>query len=144
VDLAWIGTLSPIVILELIFGIVAFLLLAKHTGLSISKSGLHFKGAENIVTILDTVKRIQDSDVRQEKKLDFLSDAVGNNVKDILRLSFYNSQLSPAERLVAGKRYLAAGGNGETQKAIKELSDQYPDIWRGIEMSIKTEATYGN
>jgi hypothetical protein len=131
-DLSWIGTLSPIVVLELIFGTVVFVLLAKHTGLSISKKGLHFKGAENINTILDAVKTIQQSDLRQEEKLDKLSDTVGNNVKDILRLSFYNVQLSPAERLVAGKRYLAAGGNGETERAVNELAAEYPDIWETL------------
>jgi hypothetical protein len=143
-DLSWIGTLSPLVILELLFGLVVLVLLAKHTGLSISKNGLRFKGTENVSEILKAVKTIQESDVRQEDKLDKLSDTVENNAKDILRLSFYNAQLSPAERLVAGKRYLAAGGNGETQKAIKELADQYPDIWAGIEMAIKAEGKNGN
>jgi hypothetical protein len=42
-DLSWIGNLSPLVVLELIFGIVIFILLAKHTGLSFSKDGLHFR-----------------------------------------------------------------------------------------------------
>ncbi|MDR0710059.1 MAG: hypothetical protein LBF77_08340, partial [Spirochaetaceae bacterium] len=135
-DLSWIKDLSPLVILELIFGIIVFVLLAKHTGLSISKKGLRFKGAENISAILRTVETIKESDVRQEEKLDKLSGTVENNVKDIVRLSFYNTQLSPAERLVAGKRYLDAGGNGETQKAIRDLADHYPDIWAGIEMVI--------
>jgi hypothetical protein len=62
-DLSWIGDLSPVVILELIFGIVVFMLLAKHTGLSVSKKGLQFKGAENIANILEAVKEIRKSDV---------------------------------------------------------------------------------
>jgi hypothetical protein len=142
-DLAWIGGLSPLVVLELIFGVVIFVLLAKHTGLSISKDGIHFKGAENISSILTAVKTIQESDVRQEEKLDKLHENVENNGKDILRLSFYNEQLSPAERLVAGKRYLAAGGNGETQQAIKAMADQHPDVWAGIEMVIKASEKMG-
>jgi hypothetical protein len=136
-DLSWIKDLSPLVVLELLFGIFVFVLLAKHTGLSISKRGLRFKGTENISNILKAVETIKESDVRQEQKLDKLAGTVGNNTKDVLRLTFYNARLSPAERLVAGKRYLAAGGNGETQKAIKELVDQHPDIWAGIEMVIK-------
>jgi hypothetical protein len=136
-DLSWIKDLSPLVVLELLSGVVVFLLLAKHTGLSISKKGLHFKGTENISAILDAVRTIKESDTRQEGKLDKLSDTVGNNAKDILRLTFYNPELSPAERLVAGKRYLAAGGNGETEKAIEALKGQHPDVWKGIEMVTK-------
>jgi hypothetical protein len=138
-DLSWIKDLSPLVILELIFGIIVFVLLAKHTGLSISKKGLRFKGAENISAILRTVETIEESDVRQEEKLDKLSGTVWNNTKDVLRLTFYNTALSPEERLVSGKRYLDAGGNGKTQKAIEDFADQYPDIWRGIEMAMRVQ-----
>jgi hypothetical protein len=142
-DLSWIKD-SPLVIPELLLGIFVFILLAKHTGLSISKKGLQFKGTQNISEILTAVKTIQESDVRQEDKLDKLSDTIGNNAKDILRLSFYNTQLSLAERLVAGKRYLTAGGNGETQKDIQELANQHPDVWAGIEMAIKAEEKNGD
>jgi L-rhamnose mutarotase len=33
---------------------------------------------------------------------------------------------------VAGKRYLAAGGNGETKQAIDKYAEQHPDVWQGI------------
>jgi hypothetical protein len=59
-------------------------------------------------------------------------------MKDVLRLTFYNTSLSPGERLVAGKRYLAVGGNGPTQEAINELIIEYPDIWKGI-MAVSTK-----
>jgi hypothetical protein len=138
-DLSWIEDLikSPLVILELLFGMVVFILLAKHTGLSISKRGLQFKGTQNIAEILTAVKTIQSDDVRQEQKLDSLTKAVGNNAKDILRLSFYNTALSPSERLVSGRRYLLAGGNGVTQEAIQDLADQYPEVWAGIKLAIQ-------
>jgi hypothetical protein len=139
-DLSWISSASPLVILELLLGVFVFIMLAKHTGLSISKKGLSFRGTADISAILNTVNTIRESDVRQEEKLDSLSDSVKNNTKDILRLSFYNTQLSPAERLVAGKRYIAAGGNGETRGDVYKFAEEYPDIWKGIEMVSKDPA----
>jgi hypothetical protein len=56
-----------------------------------------------------------------------------NNAKDILRLTFYNESLGIVERLVAGKRYLACGGNGLTGKAIDELAAEHPAEWEMIQ-----------
>jgi hypothetical protein len=138
-DLSWIPGLSPAQAIVLIFGIAvtlggvaAILVLSKHLGLSISKNGLKFKTSEKTDTILKTVNEIKDSNDRQEAEIKRLGDEVNRNTKDTLRLTFYNGALSPAERLVAGKRYLAAGGNGETEKAINDLTGKHPEIWKGI------------
>jgi hypothetical protein len=145
-DLSWIAELSPAQAAVLIIGIAitlggiaALLALAKHLGLSVSKKGLSFKANEKTDAILETVKEIKESDGRQEEAIKRLGDDINNSKKDILRLTFYNEQLSPAERLVAGKRYLAAGGNGETQRAIDELAAKHPETWQGI-MAVKGEA----
>jgi hypothetical protein len=139
VDLSWIAGLHPAQVIVLIIGILAvlgglaaMLVLAKHLGLSLSKTGLSFRTSEKTDAILDTVRAIRESDGRQEQEIKRLGDEVNRNTKDTLRLTFYNEALPPAERLVAGKRYLAAGGNGETQKAIKALAGQHPDVWQGI------------
>jgi hypothetical protein len=145
-DMTWISELTPEKIIIIFAGVFAFILLAKYTGLSVGKKGLYFEKTEKLTSIHDMVSEIDvlnrrqeekidslcASDQRQEKKLDNLSSAVTNNTKDILRITFYNNTLSPAERLVAGKRYLAAGGNGETEKAVKELAAQYPEAWKAI------------
>ena len=34
--------------------------------------------------------------------------------------------------LVVGKRYLAAGGNGETEKDVRALAAEHPAVWEGI------------
>jgi hypothetical protein len=113
-------------------GLAAVLALAKHLGLSLSKKGLSFGASVKTDAILETVKAIRESDDRQEREIKLLGDAVNRNTRDTLRLTFYNEILSPAERLVAGRRYLAAGGNGETQRAIDDLAGQHPDVWQGI------------
>jgi hypothetical protein len=138
-DLSWISDLSPVAIAELLLGLFAAIILAKHTGLSISKSGFRFKSSEraeeeskSITRISEAVHEIKESDVIQGAKIDDLSFTVKNNVKDTLRLTFYNDALSTAERLVAGKRYLAAGGNGPTEKAVNDLAAENPEVWEGI------------
>jgi hypothetical protein len=131
-DLSWIAALTPLQIAEVIVGIMLLVLLAKYTGLSITKKGICFKSAQKNDAILGLVREIKESDDRQEQEIKLLGDAVNRNTRDTLRLTFYNEILSPAERLVAGKRYLAAGGNGETQRAIDELAGEHPDVWQGI------------
>jgi hypothetical protein len=138
-DLSWIAGLMPAQTAALVTGavfilggIAALLVLARHLGLSVSKNGLSFRTSEKTDAILETVKAIKESDERQERQVECLVDEVNKNTKDILRLTFYNELLSPANRLVAGKRYLAAGGNGETEKDIRDLAAVYPDVWQGI------------
>jgi hypothetical protein len=138
-DLSWVAALTPAQTIILLIGIAvtlsgvaALLALSKHLGLSVSKNGLTFKTSEKTDTILETVKAIKESDDRQEAEIKRLGDEVNNNTRDTLRLTFYNESLSPAERLVAGKRYLAAGGNGETEKAINALIEKHPETWQGI------------
>jgi hypothetical protein len=138
-DFSWISNLSPIAIAELLLGLFAFVILAKHTGLSISRNGFRFKSFERaeeeskaVKQIREAVHEIKESDVVQAGKIDNLSFTLANNVKDTLRLTFYNTALSVPERLVAGKRYIERKGNGETEKAINELAAENPDIWAGI------------
>jgi hypothetical protein len=138
-DLSWLTNLTPAQSVALITGITvvlgglaALLALAKHLGLSVSRTGLSFKANEKADAILETVKAIKESDDRQEVEIKRLCTEVNKNTRDTLRLTFYNGALSPAERLVAGKRYLAAGGNGETQQAIDRYAEQHPDVWQTI------------
>jgi hypothetical protein len=101
---------------------------------------LYFKSAQKDDAIFETVKAIRESDGKQAEQIEKLSEKVNNNMKDVLRLTFYNTALAPGERLVAGKRYLAAGGNGQTQEAINALAAQHPAVWEGImAVSVKQE-----
>jgi hypothetical protein len=138
-DLSWTAGLTPAQIIVFIIGILAvlgavaaLLVLLRHLGLSISKEGLSFRTSEKTDAILETVKAIKESDIRQEQEIKRLGDEVNKNTKDTLRLTFYNEALPPAERLVAGRRYLAAGGNGPTQRAIDAYAGEHPDVWQGI------------
>jgi hypothetical protein len=138
-DLSWIAGLKPAQSVVLLIGTViimggvaAVLALAKHLGLSVSKNGLSFKTSEKTDAILETVNEIKECNDRQEVEIKRLGDEVNKATRDTLRLTFYNAALSPAERLVAGKRYLAAGGNGETKKSIEKLAAEHPETWQGI------------
>jgi hypothetical protein len=129
----WLSNLTPIQIAEFVGGIVILIIVAKYTGLSYSKEkGLCFKSNQKSDSILETVMAIKASDEKQSSLIGELSGRVNNNMKDVLRLTFYNTALHPAERLVAGKRYLDAGGNGPTQEAINALAAEYPAVWEGI------------
>ncbi|MDR2742249.1 MAG: hypothetical protein LBB98_08885 [Treponema sp.] len=151
-DLSWITGLSPAQSAVLIVGIVvilggvaAVLALARHLGLSVSKDGLSFKTSEKTDAILETVTAIKESDVRQEAEIKRLCVEVNKNTRDTLRLTFYNEALSPAERLIAGKRYLTTGGNGETQRAIDRYAGEHPEVWQAIlAVSKKTEEDDGH
>jgi xanthine dehydrogenase iron-sulfur cluster and FAD-binding subunit A len=130
----------------LLIGILLFLVLAKHAGLSIDKQGLRFKSKEKLSSVLKMITAVKESDVIQEKKIDNLvgliaelSSAVNKSTRDVLRLTFYNDNLSPVERLVAGSRYLAIGGNGPTEQAINELAEKYPDVWESIKRMERSE-----
>jgi hypothetical protein len=145
-DLSWVAALTPAQtgalaagIMLILGGLAALLALARHLGLSVSKKGLAFKANEKTDAILETVKAIRESDERQEAEIKRLGDEVNKNTKDTLRLTFYNGALSPAERLVAGKRYLAAGGNGETEGAINALIEKHPETWQGI-LAVRAKA----
>jgi hypothetical protein len=135
-DLSWVAALTPLQIAEVIAGVMLLILLARYTGLTITKKGVFFKASQKNDAIFEAVKAIKESDGRQEQELKRLGERVNNNTKDTLRLTFYNPLLSPANRLVAGKRYLAAGGNGDTGKDIHEFAAQHPDVWQGI-MAVK-------
>jgi hypothetical protein len=126
-------------ILVLLGGLAAMLTLAKNLGLSVTKEGLKFRANEKTDSILGIVREIKESDGRQELEIKRLGDEVNKNTKDTLRLTFYNQLLPPEDRLVAGKRYLDAGGNGPTEKAINAYAGQYPDVWRGI-LAVRKEA----
>jgi hypothetical protein len=138
-DLSWLAGLTPAQMFALIIGLLlvlgglaALLALAKHLGFSVSKEGFSFRTSEKTDAILDTVKSIKESDDRQEQEIKRLGNEVTKNTRDTLRLTFYNEALPAAERLVAGRRYLDAGGNGPTEKAINDLIGQHPDVWQGI------------
>jgi hypothetical protein len=131
--MGWLANLNPIQIAEFVGGIVLLIIVAKHTGLSYSKEkGLCFKSNQKSDSILKTVMAIKASDEKQSSLIGELSGRVNNNMKDVLRLTFYNTALPPAERLVAGKRYLAEGGNGPTREAINALASEHREIWEGI------------
>lgn len=68
----------------------------------------------------DMVKRREREKEREER--DRVQDERAHeNYLAILRLTVMNSEMPVSERLIAGEKYIKAGGNGEVKKYYEEL-----------------------
>ena len=82
--------------------------------------------------LVGLVRAVKESDGKQTALIEETRAVSSDNAKDILRLTFYQESLTVANRLVAGKRYLALGGNGETEKDVRPLRSLSADPCEGL------------
>jgi hypothetical protein len=79
------------------------------------------------------------SQIYESRKHDGKIDRLVSNVEsistDILKLTFYNDNLPTAERLCAGLRYIANGGNGEVKHDVIDTVKAVPDIYSAIKIT---------
>jgi hypothetical protein len=93
---------------------------------------------QKIVDITATINSIKEVNDKQEVKLD-------NIIKDTLRLTIYQDNLSISERLLAARRYFIAGGNGPTRKYIEEnLIKGNEELWNSIQRLEFADAYFKN
>lgn len=59
-----------------------------------------------------------------EKKVDKLSEHNDLQYLSLLRLTVMDSDMPMSERLIAGKEYLARGGNGDVKQFYEQLEKQ--------------------
>jgi hypothetical protein len=85
--------------------------------------------------LCDTVEALAVSDKEQSKKIAEIVQRISYQSLDVLRITFYLSGLSAAERMVAGLRYIEGGGNGDTGEDVGAMIRQYPGIYEGIQAS---------
>jgi hypothetical protein len=94
------------------------------------------KGNQNLA---DKMVHLMDSDTEQTKSLNELSEHVRVNTLDTLRITIYNMEIDPEDRLVAARRYFLRGGNGRVAPYVKGLTGQYPNSWKAILAMSKPE-----
>ena len=59
-----------------------------------------------------------------DEKIDKLTHLQDEQYLSILRLTIMSEEMPMSERLIAGKKYLKRGGNGDVKTALKKLEDQ--------------------
>ena len=125
-DLSWLQSFvhSPLALFILMFSVVIIFFIWK--GMPFMKDlkwGIH----KSLEKIEDEVKDIKE-------KVSGYEDALQNIMKDCLRMTIYQCDLSIPERLLASRRYFDIGGNGETKKYVQEtLIPGNEELWESIQ-----------
>lgn len=58
------------------------------------------------------------------RRLDHFQDTLNYNTKETLKLIIINEHIPIEERIEAGERYIALGGNGSIKKIVNSLTDK--------------------
>lgn len=80
------------------------------------KAGFTFLGI--CVTVYFSNKK---SNKELEKKVDTLVDHDREQYLSILRLTIMSEEIPVSERIIAGDKYIRAGGNGEVKKYYQQM-----------------------
>ena len=75
--------------------------------------GLGIKAWRIIVKLNDAIRELKET-------LADLKDHSGENYMSLLRLTIMSSEMPIGERIVAGHKYLANGGNGDIKTFLKK------------------------
>lgn len=78
-----------------------------------------------IVTILPIIGAFFASIWKIFKKIDAIQDEFRENTIATLRLTIVNEHLPIDERIKAGEKYIAMGGNGSVKKIVQKLIDEH-------------------
>jgi hypothetical protein len=81
--------------------------------------------AATVPLLTEQMKTMQEQIGNVQSRLKEVEDSCLNNSIALLRLTFHDERLSPEERITAGKKYLALGGNGPTEVQINEYIKGY-------------------
>lgn len=84
-----------------------------------------------LISVWKLVKKALKFFEKLNKTLDFLVGETEEQGKAILRLTVYNEQLPLSERIIAGKKYIGKGGNGDVRHYIEEHLLPYDTIKEG-------------
>ena len=103
-------------------------------GLLIGAATPFEKTNDRFKRLCNAVDALVVSDKEQSKTIAGISRRIAYQSLDVLRITFYLSGLSVAERMVAG-RYIEGGGNGDTREDVQAMIREYPDIYEGIQAS---------
>jgi hypothetical protein len=73
-----------------------------------------------IVKLFRFIKKIADTMNQIQKSLKSQEEHSYENYMSLLRLTIMSSEMPIGERIVAGHKYIANGGNGEVKKYLNE------------------------
>lgn len=74
-----------------------------------------------IIALITTVA----SNKTIEKKVDDIAMHERENYLGLLRITIMSEEMPISERIVAGSKYIKAGGNGDVKKAYKALLEEH-------------------
>lgn len=74
-----------------------------------------------VVTVITNVF----SNKSLEKKVDGIAKHEEENYLGLLRLTIMSEEMPVSERIIAGKKYINAGGNGDVKKAYNALLQEH-------------------
>ena len=80
-----------------------------------------------LLAIWGVVKMIIRPIIRFQKQLDELVRHSEENYLNILRLTMVSTEMPMEERLSAGEKYVAGGGNGAAKAQYEELKEKYKE-----------------
>lgn len=88
--------------------------------ITLIESGLTFAGI--CVTVYFTNKK---SNAKLEKKVDTLVEHDREQYLSILRLTIMSEEMPVSERIIAGDKYIKAGGNGDVKKYYQQMIKEH-------------------
>lgn len=112
-----------------IFALAAVMIL-NFKKISIGKEGLAIEKDDKGKTI--TLKTILEEIKTVRSRLGTIEKNSVLQGCDILRINFYLINQPDETKLISGLRYLAAGGNGKTEKDVRDFIDDHHELYRTI------------
>lgn len=88
--------------------------------ITLIESGLTFAGI--CVTVYFTNKK---SNAKLEQKVDTLVEHDREQYLSILRLTIMSEEMPVSERIIAGDKYIKAGGNGDVKKYYQQMIKEH-------------------
>lgn len=82
-------------------------------------------GSSALTTIVQAiVSSIQKKKGKGDEQIDKITRLQDEQYLSILRLTIMSEEMPMSERLIAGKKYVNRGGNGDVKKALHKLEEQ--------------------
>ena len=95
-----------------------------------------------LVTILGTSYKLMKMFHNVMNKIEDVEEQIKENTIHILKLAILEENLSPAERIKCGERYVALGGNGQIKKIYEQLLEDTEEVIHELKKRKAEEANH--
>ena len=95
-----------------------------------------------LVTILGTSYKLMKMFHNVMNKIEGVEEQIKENTIHILKLAILEENLSPAERIKCGERYVALGGNGQIKKIYEQLLEDTEEVIHELKKRKAEEANH--